>query len=144
MTAQPDNPPEKPAFDASQPLIVFDGVCVLCSGFVRMVVGLDRISRFRFATAQSPLGDALFRNTDCGRTATRPIWPSSTAPPSPAWTGSLPPWPNGAGGGGRRSRCSCCRARSATGSTIALPRTVTRCSAGKRVARSLPPSWRGG
>ncbi|CAN7223528.1 DCC1-like thiol-disulfide oxidoreductase family protein [Mesorhizobium sp. LjRoot246] len=42
-------------------MIVFDGVCVLCSGFVRMVVRLDRQSRFRFATAQSPLGEALFR-----------------------------------------------------------------------------------
>ena len=48
-------------FDASHPLIVFDGVCVLCSGFVRMVVRLDRQGRFRFATAQSPLGEALFR-----------------------------------------------------------------------------------
>ncbi|MBZ9677982.1 thiol-disulfide oxidoreductase DCC family protein [Mesorhizobium sp. ES1-1] len=47
--------------DASQPLIVFDGVCVLCSGFVRMVIRLDRHSRFRFATAQSPFGDALFK-----------------------------------------------------------------------------------
>lgn len=61
MTTQPDNPKEKPAFDAGQPLIMFDGVCVLCSGFVRTVVGLDRKSRFRFATAQSPLGEALFR-----------------------------------------------------------------------------------
>ncbi|MEO5757963.1 MAG: DCC1-like thiol-disulfide oxidoreductase family protein [Mesorhizobium sp.] len=42
-------------------MIVFDGVCVLCSGFVRMVVRLDRKSRFRFATAQSPFGEALFR-----------------------------------------------------------------------------------
>ncbi|MBM2710258.1 DUF393 domain-containing protein [Mesorhizobium caraganae] len=47
-------------FDASQPLIVFDGVCVLCSGFVRTVVRLDSKNRFRFATAQSPLGAALF------------------------------------------------------------------------------------
>ena len=61
MTTQPDNPPKNPAFDTSPPLIVFDGVCVLCSGFVRMVVGLDRKSRFRFATAPSPLGEALFR-----------------------------------------------------------------------------------
>ncbi|MER8429351.1 thiol-disulfide oxidoreductase DCC family protein [Mesorhizobium caraganae] len=52
------SPPEP--FDASQPLIVFDGVCVLCSGFVRTVVRLDRKNRFRFATAQSPLGEALF------------------------------------------------------------------------------------
>nr|WP_263499098.1 DCC1-like thiol-disulfide oxidoreductase family protein [Mesorhizobium sp. BR1-1-3] len=42
-------------------MIVFDGVCVLCSGFVRMVVKLDRQGRFRFATAQSPFGEALFR-----------------------------------------------------------------------------------
>jgi predicted DCC family thiol-disulfide oxidoreductase YuxK len=47
-------------FDASQPLIVFDGVCVLCSSFVRTVVRLDRKNRFRFATAQSPFGEALF------------------------------------------------------------------------------------
>jgi predicted DCC family thiol-disulfide oxidoreductase YuxK len=53
-------PPAEPSFDASHPLIVFDGVCVLCSGFVRMVVRLDRKSRFRFATAQSPFGEALF------------------------------------------------------------------------------------
>ncbi|TIU25969.1 MAG: DUF393 domain-containing protein [Mesorhizobium sp.] len=49
------------AYDARQPLIVFDGVCVFCSGFVRMIVRLDRDKRFRFATAQSPLGEALFR-----------------------------------------------------------------------------------
>jgi predicted DCC family thiol-disulfide oxidoreductase YuxK len=47
--------------DASHPLIVFDGVCVLCSGFARLVVRLDREKRFRFATAQSPLGQALYR-----------------------------------------------------------------------------------
>ena len=44
------------------PLIVFDGVCVLCSGFARTVVRLDTAGRFRFATAQSPLGQALFRH----------------------------------------------------------------------------------
>ncbi|MFD1981952.1 thiol-disulfide oxidoreductase DCC family protein [Mesorhizobium newzealandense] len=52
--------PSEP-FEARHPLIVFDGVCVLCSGFVRMVVRLDRKSRFRFATAQSPFGEALFK-----------------------------------------------------------------------------------
>ena len=55
------SPPAEPSFDASHPLIVFDGVCVLCSGFVRMVVRLDRKNRFCFATAQSPFGEALFR-----------------------------------------------------------------------------------
>lgn len=57
MTALPSPSP----FDAHHPLIVFDGICVLCSGFVRMVVRLDRQGRFRFATAQSSFGEALFR-----------------------------------------------------------------------------------
>ncbi|MDG4884369.1 DCC1-like thiol-disulfide oxidoreductase family protein [Mesorhizobium sp. WSM4884] len=48
------------AHGADQPLIVFDGVCVFCCGFARMVVRLDTDNRFRFATAQSPLGEALF------------------------------------------------------------------------------------
>ena len=48
-------------FDGSHPLVVFDGVCALCSGFARWVVLLDRGQKFRFATAQSPLGEALYR-----------------------------------------------------------------------------------
>ncbi|TPI13727.1 thiol-disulfide oxidoreductase DCC family protein [Mesorhizobium sp. B4-1-3] len=64
MTDLPEpNRPASPtqAYDASQPLIVFDGVCMFCSGFVRLILRLDREKRFRFATAQSPLGEALFR-----------------------------------------------------------------------------------
>lgn len=57
---EPNSPLEPSPFDACQPLIVFDGVCVFCSGFVQMVVRLDRKGRFRFATAQSPFGEALF------------------------------------------------------------------------------------
>ena len=54
---------KQPDLDGSHPLIVFDGVCVLCSGFARTVVRLDRETRFRFATAQSPLGEALYRKS---------------------------------------------------------------------------------
>lgn len=50
-----------PGYDGRHPLIVFDGVCVLCSGFARTVVRLDREERFRFTTAQSALGEALYR-----------------------------------------------------------------------------------
>ncbi|WP_394888936.1 thiol-disulfide oxidoreductase DCC family protein [Mesorhizobium sp. AaZ16] len=50
-----------PGYDGSHPLIVFDGICVLCSGFARTVVRLDREARFRFTTAQSPFGEALYR-----------------------------------------------------------------------------------
>ncbi|WP_292211808.1 hypothetical protein [Mesorhizobium sp.] len=88
MTTQPDNPPEKPAFDASQPLIVFDGVCVL-SDFVRMVVGLERKSRFRFAIVTARRS-AVSKIRAADGLLRKPIGPSSTVPPSPGWTGSLP------------------------------------------------------
>lgn len=42
-------------------LVVFDGVCVLCSASARWIARHDHVGQFRFATAQSPLGDALFR-----------------------------------------------------------------------------------
>ena len=42
-------------------LIVFDGECVLCSGFFRFMLRHDRAGRFCFATAQSPLGQSLYQ-----------------------------------------------------------------------------------
>jgi predicted DCC family thiol-disulfide oxidoreductase YuxK len=48
-------------FEGDYPLIVFDGVCVLCSGLVRVIVRLDRQKYFRFVMAQSPVGEALYR-----------------------------------------------------------------------------------
>ena len=43
-------------------LIVFDGECVLCTGFFRFMLRHDRAFRFTFATAQSPLGARLYRD----------------------------------------------------------------------------------
>ena len=51
-----------PAFPDDQPLIVFDGVCVLCSGFARFVAKHDSSGQFRFTPAQSKLGQALYRH----------------------------------------------------------------------------------
>jgi len=45
---------------AGRDLIVFDGVCVLCSGFMRFVHRHDHARRFHFVTAQSSLGEALY------------------------------------------------------------------------------------
>jgi predicted DCC family thiol-disulfide oxidoreductase YuxK len=42
------------------PLIVFDGVCHLCTGFVRFVIRWDRAGLFQFLPAQSPRGEALY------------------------------------------------------------------------------------
>lgn len=46
---------------AGRDLIVFDGECVLCSGFFRFMLRHDRAGRFSFATAQSPLGQSLYQ-----------------------------------------------------------------------------------
>ena len=40
--------------------IVFDGECVLCSGFFRFMLVRDRDARFSYALAQSPLGAELY------------------------------------------------------------------------------------
>ena len=47
--------------DLTQPLIVFDGICHLCTGFVRFVIRHDRDDQFRFLPAQSPRGETLYR-----------------------------------------------------------------------------------
>ena len=51
-----------PDFPDDRPLFVFDGVCALCSGFVQFLLRHDHARRFRFATAQSALGAALYRH----------------------------------------------------------------------------------
>lgn len=40
------------------PVIVFDGICVLCNGWVRFLLRRDR-GRYRFASMQSESGRAL-------------------------------------------------------------------------------------
>ena len=56
------NDPRVPAFADDKALLVFDGVCVLCSGFARFILARDRSFAFRLTTAQSPLGQALYRH----------------------------------------------------------------------------------
>jgi len=41
------------------PVIVFDGVCVLCNGWVRFLLKRDRRAGYRFAAMQSEAGRAL-------------------------------------------------------------------------------------
>ena len=44
-----------------QPLYVFDGVCVLCGGTIRFLLRRDRTHSIKFAAAQGPTGQALFK-----------------------------------------------------------------------------------
>ena len=52
--------PSVPPFPDDRPIIVFDGKCVLCSGFARFVVRHDRKQRFRLLPAQTKLGAAIY------------------------------------------------------------------------------------
>lgn len=47
------------ATEHTPPVIVFDGVCVLCSGWVDFIVRHDRAGRFRLAAMQNAHGRAL-------------------------------------------------------------------------------------
>lgn len=51
-----------PPFPDDQPIIIFDGHCVLCSRWARFVLHHDRAKRFRLLPAQTPLSTALYRH----------------------------------------------------------------------------------
>lgn len=56
------NDPAVPSFPDDRPIIIFDGHCVLCSRFARLVLRHDRRGLFRLTAAQTPLGQSLFRH----------------------------------------------------------------------------------
>lgn len=43
-------------------VILFDGVCNLCSGWVQFVIKRDPKKRFKFASLQSELGDSIIED----------------------------------------------------------------------------------
>lgn len=47
--------------NATRPILIFDGVCNICSLGVRIVLRHDRAGAFDFAFAQGPVGAALKR-----------------------------------------------------------------------------------
>jgi len=52
--------PTVPDFPDDHPIIIFDGHCVLCSGWANFVLRHDRLGKYRLLAAQSPLGRALY------------------------------------------------------------------------------------
>jgi len=55
-------PTETP--DDGDAIILFDGVCNLCSGFVQFVLPRDAEGKYRFASLQSDAGQALLAEHD--------------------------------------------------------------------------------
>ena len=49
-----------PQFPDDRPVIIFDGHCVLCSGWADFVLRHDKQRRFRLLPAQTPLGHSLY------------------------------------------------------------------------------------
>jgi len=54
--------PAVPAFADDKPVIIFDGTCVLCSGFAQFIMRRDKTRMFRLLAAQTPLGIALYEH----------------------------------------------------------------------------------
>ena len=48
-----------PAEDAPEGMILFDGVCVFCSRWVRWIIRRDKARAFRFLPIQTPRGQAM-------------------------------------------------------------------------------------
>jgi predicted DCC family thiol-disulfide oxidoreductase YuxK len=44
---------------AEQNILLFDGECILCNGFVRFLLARDKQAKFRFAALQSAIGQKL-------------------------------------------------------------------------------------
>jgi predicted DCC family thiol-disulfide oxidoreductase YuxK len=54
--------PAVPAFADDKAVVIFDGVCVMCSAFAQTILKRDRAGVFRLLAAQSELGAALYRH----------------------------------------------------------------------------------
>lgn len=52
---------------SSRSLILFDGSCNFCSGWVQFIIKRDPRKRFQFATLQSAVGQKILREMDLPR-----------------------------------------------------------------------------
>lgn len=60
--AQFDPDPHVTELTQGADVVVFDGVCVLCSGFLKFMLKHDKRQQFQFVIAQSALGEELYEH----------------------------------------------------------------------------------
>ncbi|RWL58085.1 DCC1-like thiol-disulfide oxidoreductase family protein [Mesorhizobium sp.] len=71
MTDLPESPTlPRQTYDAPQALIVFDGICVFCSGFVQLIPKLDRENASASPRRNRRSASRFFAGTACRPTIT--------------------------------------------------------------------------
>jgi len=81
--------PAVPAFDDRNPLLVFDGLCVLCSRGVQWMLDRDPNGTTRFAVIQDPLAQALYRHYGLDADAFDTFMVLADGRPHTRWDGVL-------------------------------------------------------
>jgi predicted DCC family thiol-disulfide oxidoreductase YuxK len=91
--------PSIPAFDDSAPIIIFDGMCVLCSTGVQWMLARDPQGQSRVAAIQDPIPQALYRHYGLDAAAFDTFMVLADGIASTKWSGVLaaartlpPPW----------------------------------------------------
>jgi predicted DCC family thiol-disulfide oxidoreductase YuxK len=57
----------------TDPIILFDGVCNLCNGFVKMLIKADKKAVLKFLPLQSPLAEKLIARTSLDPAAAKEL-----------------------------------------------------------------------
>ncbi len=83
------NDPAIPAFDDTRPIVIFDGLCVLCSSGVQWMLDRDPNGESRFAVIQDPLARALYRHYDLDADAFDTFMVLKDGLPHTRWAGVL-------------------------------------------------------
>ncbi|MFN0218137.1 MAG: thiol-disulfide oxidoreductase DCC family protein [Hyphomicrobium sp.] len=81
--------PLVPRFDDAAPLIIFDGLCVLCSTGVQWMLKRDPNGTSKFAAIQEPIPRALYRHYNLDPAAFDTFMVLADGVPHLRWAGAL-------------------------------------------------------
>lgn len=81
--------PNVPRFDDSAGLVIFDGLCVLCSAGVHWMLARDPAGHSRFAAIQDDIPQAIYRHHNLDADAFDTFMVLSRGVPHVKWSGVL-------------------------------------------------------